>query len=265
MVNNFDYEASGFWVENAKLLSECSRIAYLSESEVIERLKALGFRNSEVIENNDISCFLAVTPDFVVVSFRGTDPFRVKNILADINALEDKDILGEIHSGFRDALQQVGTELFKAIYKYVSEGKALWITGHSLGGALATLFAARIAWKGYRVSGVYTFGQPRVGGKVFKKTYQSLLGNSHFRFINNNDVVARLPLKRFKKLVYRHVGDVVYIQSNENMVLNASRRLIAVDRIKGRIKAFLNGELFDGVNDHAIGSYCRAIGKSVMN
>jgi len=264
MVNNFDYEASNFCIENAKLLSECSRIAYQPKQEALETLTSLGFSRGEVIENNDISCFMAVCSDFVVVSFRGTDPSLVKNILTDANALQDKDILGEVHSGFRNALQQVGSELFKAVYKYVNQRTPLWITGHSLGSALATLFVASVACKGYKVSGVYTFGQPRVGGKTFKKNYQDLLGNSHFRFINNNDVVTRLPLKRLKKLVYRHVGDKVYIKSNENLVLNPSHRLIIVDRIKGRIKAFFNGELFDGVNDHALENYCRAIDKSVI-
>lgn len=261
MVMNFNCDSSGFCMEHAKLLSECAKIAYRPELDAVKALKGLGFECCEVIEQNDVSCILAAACDFVVVAFRGTDPSRIKNILTDMDVLQDDDVLGKVHAGFFNGLKQVEKDLFKALYGYFSQGKKLWITGHSLGGALAALFAGHIAWQGYEVCGVYTYGQPRVGSKGFKNYYESLLEGRHFRFVNSNDVVTRLPLRRFKKLVYKHVGKMVYIKSNENIVFSPPFWLVLADRIKGRIKGALSGCFRVGMADHGVDNYCRAIGK----
>ena len=42
------------------------------------------------------------------------------------------------------------------------------MTGHSLGGALALLGGSMMAYKGFPVSEIYTFGQPRVGNDLFR-------------------------------------------------------------------------------------------------
>jgi hypothetical protein len=74
----------------------------------------------------------------------------------------------------------------------------LYVTGHSLGGAMAVLAAARIlneaktSW--HRVlHGVYTFGQPAVGDLNFVQQYQRTLGAMLFRHTYKLDAVPRLP------------------------------------------------------------------------
>jgi triacylglycerol lipase len=42
-----------------------------------------------------------------------------------------------------------------------------------------------------RADGVYTFGQPRTCDHLLAKTYDAALESRHFRFVNNNDVVAQ--------------------------------------------------------------------------
>lgn len=66
------------------------------------------------------------------------------------------------------------------------------LTGHSLGGAIATIAAAE--WQGERdVAAVYTFGQPRVGRADFADFIRRHYGENIFRFVNNRDVVTRVP------------------------------------------------------------------------
>jgi len=69
------------------------------------------------------------------------------------------------------------------------QNKKLYITGHSLGGAMATICASRMVARGIVVSGLYTFGSPRVGDAEFV----AHLGTTHFRFVNNNDIVTKAP------------------------------------------------------------------------
>ncbi|HSU67742.1 MAG TPA: lipase family protein, partial [Tepidisphaeraceae bacterium] len=90
----------------------------------------------------------------------------------------------------------------------------VWVTGHSLGGAMATLAALRLATEGLDVRGVYTFGSPRVGNDEFYAKYSV----PHYRLVNNNDVVPHVPLETtlvgLRLFTYKHVGTLEYLDRN---------------------------------------------------
>lgn len=79
------------------------------------------------------------------------------------------------------------------------QNKKLYVTGHSLGGAMATICASRLSAQGMNVEGLYTYGSPRVGDGEFVAN----LKVNHFRFVNNNDAVPKVPPQVFG---YRHHG-----------------------------------------------------------
>lgn len=76
---------------------------------------------------------------------------------------------------------------------------AFYITGHSLGGALAVLAAAAIhadpslAEIKDKLRGVYTFGQPMVGDDVFTDWCRNEFGDQVFRHVYRRDVMPKLP------------------------------------------------------------------------
>ncbi|KAK5978860.1 Triacylglycerol lipase, partial [Trichostrongylus colubriformis] len=81
--------------------------------------------------------------------------------------------------------------------KFFDMGKDYEIvfTGHSLGGALATLAAARTAKQGLRANEkitVYTYGEPRVGDALFATNYDSMIKDS-YRVVFRRDIVPHLP------------------------------------------------------------------------
>jgi Lipase (class 3) len=82
------------------------------------------------------------------------------------------------------------------------------LTGHSLGGAPATLAALHLSLLGKRVNAVYTFASPRVGNPAFVQLYNSYLGSQTFRFAATNDPVPLLPLVSTPLLTncFQHVG-----------------------------------------------------------
>lgn len=110
------------------------------------------------------------------------------------------------------------------------------MTGHSQGAALATLAADRYG----NVQGVYTFGSPRVGDIEFKADFFI----NTYRFVNNNDLVSRLPLAP----IYYHVGELRYIDSNGLIHDNSSRWERWADEIQGQFRNLFNsfGQLRDG-------------------
>ncbi|WP_438022184.1 lipase family protein [Sorangium sp. So ce233] len=134
-------------------------------------------------------------------SQRSMEKYRCRP--ADISAA-DADEGAELRGG--DA-PDPGATMFEG-----EDEPALYITGHSLGAALAVLAAARIYtvsslydryWK--KLRGIYTFGQPMVGNQEFARRYERVFGQMLFRHIYENDVVPRMPPRTAGD--FRHVGE----------------------------------------------------------
>jgi hypothetical protein len=87
--------------------------------------------------------------------------------------------------------------------RWASWQKPIFVAGHSLGGALATLATYRLLMLGANVRGLYTFGSPRVGNRAFSRDFRLLALNRGLkgpkregglaRFVAHNDVFARVP------------------------------------------------------------------------
>lgn len=95
---------------------------------------------------------------------------------------------GQVHKGFLEGhdVMERHPEL-RASLQEVAQG-SLWLAGHSLGGALATLAAASPL--GSRAAGLFTFGAPPGGDAAFAETVRV----PHCRFVNGDDAVPRVPL-----------------------------------------------------------------------
>jgi triacylglycerol lipase len=197
------------------------------------------------------------TDKVVLVAFRGTEATKVQDWKSDIKIrLVDGPFHAQVHNGFSSALSHVWTAIEETISKFQTGGKSLWFTGHSLGAALTALAAAKISDKGLFVNGLYTFGQPRTGDPNFAKNFDMALKSKAFRFVNNNDIVPRVPLP----IRYRHFGTLCYFDVAGNYHQNMSEWNQLLDRLSGRIKDF--GKLgTDGVKDHGMEAYLERVKK----
>ncbi|KAF9977657.1 hypothetical protein BGZ73_005373 [Actinomortierella ambigua] len=72
-----------------------------------------------------------------------------------------------------------------------------FIAGHSLGGGLATLFVAKLVQTKSPLlnifSGLYTYGNPKIGDKEFSRAFGYTIANKMFHHVHNNDIISRLP------------------------------------------------------------------------
>ena len=220
--------ATSFEPVNAWWLAEAALLAYADEAFIRQlfgnpRLQPAGVA-LEFFSGESTQCFVAHTPSFVLVSFRGTEVRAregvqgIRHIVADVVAdlkciLVESGQGGKVHKGFKDALDEVWetrasaagqTGLRACLERLRTQGgsqRPFSFTGHSLGAALATLAADRYG----NVQGLYTFGSPRVGDDAFRTDFHV---NTH-RFVNNNDIVGRIP----SPSLYHHIGMVKYIDS----------------------------------------------------
>lgn len=218
-------QTDAFEPVNAGWLSDFALVAYGNENFISDKfqrsgLTAAGFQ-FKFFSGDTTQCFVAHNDQLVVLAFRGTE---IDNFVGafedwmgnfDFTQVDDESG-GRVHRGFRKALAEVWTDQNsgKGLKTYLGEmlansARSLWITGHSLGAALATLAAERcVRDGGFTVSGVYTFGSPRVGDGRFKQEYDARgLGSRTYRFVNNVDVCPRIPPGDD----YTHVGQLKFI------------------------------------------------------
>ena len=199
----FEPRATSFSMANAEILGQAAAGAYREPARCAWWATVSGFTGAFVFfDNEDTLGFVAESTEAIVVAFRGTQPNRPMDWFVDLRATRGHwdHSIGEVHDGFYRALRKVwGVALPKGEVlprRLVNRGsKTIWITGHSLGGALAELCAAQAMFVSkIPVQGVYTFGQPRVGNKDFAAAVNEKLGSGIFRFVNDRDIVPRVPL-----------------------------------------------------------------------
>jgi len=159
------------------------------------------------------------TLPLVIVAFRGTE-FQdgAEDLWADLAIGKDPFYdWGEVHHGFSTALESVMPLLNEKLAEIEGTDTRIWVTGHSLGAALATLFTARmlhdneIGASDHNIVGTYTFGSPRVGDEDFRIRFEELAvahEASVWRFRNDRDVVTRIPLS-FR---FDHVGGLAHFE-----------------------------------------------------
>ncbi|TKY53651.1 feruloyl esterase A [Spatholobus suberectus] len=166
----------------------------------------------------------------LVVAFRGTEQSQWKDLRTDlmlvpagvtfIHLLLTVPLLLQVHSGFLSAYDSVRTRIISLIQLAIgyvddhSESLHKWhvyVTGHSLGGALATLLALelssnQLAKRGAISITMYNFGSPRVGNKRFAEVYNERVKDS-WRVVNHRDIIPTVP----RLMGYCHVERPVFL------------------------------------------------------
>ncbi len=238
----FRHDANGFELVNAWWLAESSLLAYANSEFVRDQFDRAGLHlaGPQPLSGPSTQCYIAHNDDFVIVAFRGTQVLKpgagqdlrkalkevVSDILTDANfKLVDSGTAGSIHLGFKEALAEVSSELSAILNELKTENAArtVWFTGHSLGAALATLAAQSYD----AVKGLYTFGSPRVGDKIFAADFDV----NAFRFVNGRDIVTRVP-PRFLPGPYKHVGQVKHIDRNHIVRDHLPRKTRLIDNVR---------------------------------
>jgi hypothetical protein len=217
---SFDFAASDFKIGNARALMWMSQLAYeTGKPTTIAKVGPVwGFTDVTPFFEHKIglaasfdTCgIIGERPDAIVLAFAGTDPAVWETLATDFNIRPAVDT--DTHSGFQAALDAAKFDVQKAIDRSRRAGKPLFITGHSLGAALAALAARFCESGGTRPQAVYGYGMPRVGGARFQADYNDKLGDRTFRLVHGLDVVARVPMTG---IGFRHVGHVLECERGE--------------------------------------------------
>ncbi len=233
------------------IMAILSGLAYGEPSEVNKKFRKHGFYDTKFCNKRGAQCYVVWNDTDAVICFRGTEPKEMSDIKADLNAIQKQGLhnKGDVHGGFQGEINKI----WDLILEKVNELKnhKIYITGHSLGGAMATICAKRLQEQKIEVQCLYTYGSPRVGDRRWVKSLQI----PHYRFQNNNDVVCKVP---FWFMGYRHHGKSVYI-SYTGKICKMSMWRRFIDGMRGRFKAWSKKQFFDGIYDHNITTYTKRV------
>lgn len=197
----------------------------------------------------DSQVLIAIAPDGAAwLAFRGTSDFF--DLLTDFAAWPVPwPGGGWVHWGFRKAWQLVAKDV--ADWLAANRPDRIVATGHSLGGAIATLFAADEA-----SADLVTFGCPLVGNAAFKTIFAQ---RQVRRYRSCCDLVPRVPPDW---AIYRQLDGLRYIDRNGSLAGTIDPATIRSDMAQGARdfrKAQLGGVPFRSLADHAPLNYVWAL------
>jgi triacylglycerol lipase len=221
-----------------------SKVAYYDLSSLKPVCKDEGY-SAKMIDKNGAQVLVARNSKELWFAFRGTEPTQINDVAADLKISKNTAAAGGlVHSGFQEELDEIWPSILKELKlnSRLKNPKKIYLTGHSLGAAMATITATRVD-----AECLYTFGSPRVGGKEFIKQ----LNCEHHRFVNNNDIVTKVPPQI---MGFQHCGEERYFNAY-GCERNPTYWQRWKDFFRGMWAGWKQGKFFDSLTDHGMDNY----------
>lgn len=259
----------------AALMAKLARLAYAfpednvfppPDAPVPEEFAELGFEKITYFNNklHDGWAYAAESRDGIVIAFRGTTSPKNWDTNFQVHMLHPPGTNSKllVHKGFYKAFLTLKDDIGKTTLPETlaqnkepnQDKRPIYITGHSLGGALAQIATAVFASD--RIAACYTFGSPRVGNKYFDPWVKP----PSYRLVNDADLVPQvpffaphIPLPSF----YRHSGDPRFLPAHgaESLFRYEPGFLVRFWQTMKGVIEFARTRTILGIKDHGIGQY----------
>jgi hypothetical protein len=208
---------------NARYLAVASDLAYLGADEGPAQFKEKLGLDAKLISVDNTQAYVGQNGESIVVAFRGTESPATFDGLKDWLLTNACDYLvlpeGEagtdfaaagvgarFHKGFLTALEMVWADVSRAVLAHLEEGRRpFWVTGHSLGGALALLASWRFSRSPRTMPHqVYTFGAPMIGNEAAASAFEREMPDKIYRYTGTLDPIPLLPSVSLVANTYGH-------------------------------------------------------------
>lgn len=207
---------------NAAFLAVACELAYLPDPAGRAAFRERLGLDATLLAADNTQVYVGESDSAVVVAFRGSENPGTIDGLKDWLLTNASNFLvlpegrigtdfaaagvgAKFHKGFMGALAEIWDALYAAVdAAQQRRERPLWVTGHSLGGALALLAAWRFQQQFLAVQGVYTFGAPMVGNAAAAEAYQREFPGRIFRYVDALDLVPTLPTVSLIANAYTH-------------------------------------------------------------
>lgn len=242
------------FLQKSLLFAELSKLAYLDRADAGQLACQIGLPEVRYYDRDGAQAYVLGNIDDVVVVFRGTEPDEWNDVKANFDVTKSvAETVGWVHRGFKYEVDDLWPRLEQAL---VSNCRTLWFTGHSLGGAIATICAGRCKLSVIRSNprALFTYGAPRVGNK----RYVNYVKLEFYRWVNNNDIVPRVPPVW---LGYRHSGQELYL-GVKGQIRSVTGWQRSKDLVRGILGGLMQGRL-DWISDHLLDEYIKHLRRAL--
>jgi len=210
---------------------------------LLKQFNDLGYNYISYLNQNGVQAFILANNEKLICVFRGTD--EKSDISKNLDFIGIDFLNGRVHRGIYKLYDSIDgyIEGYMATQRYEN----VVFTGHSLGGAIALLCSSR-----YPKSTVVSFGMPRVVNKAFRKNLRVF----HFRYVNNCDVIPKIPFN------FVHQGQMIYFDYDGNIKEYGFWQKVK-DTIRSRWRAFKKKQPFIGIYDHELIRYINKMKQNI--
>lgn len=220
------------------MLARASQAAYEGKDAVQKRLNAE--RVFEIWDvRTDTQAYIAYVKKEVVVVFRGTEG-KLDDIITDLKAWKTCRGRYRLHQGFVTAYMSIHREVAKLLKHCVD--KQVYVTGHSLGGALAQIC---VLFNPQPKTKLVVFGSPKIGDRTVANAVSAVGGSF---YVNHADIVPRLP-----RINYWQPETVKYFNAEDRVIENPSYWEMFTDRLL---------TVSERISDHSIERYIELVEKA---
>ncbi len=262
---------------NALFMARACELAYLAEAPGSARFRSELGLEAKLISVDNTQVYVAENDQAIVAAFRGSEAPTTLDGLKDwlLTNANNYLILPEgqsgtefaaagvgarFHRGFLEALAMVWQLLFAAVEQaQKAKERPFWITGHSLGGAIALLAAWRFQRNFVSVHEIITFGAPMSGNDTAAKAFEQEFSGKIYRYVDLEDVVPHLPSVSLLANAYKHCLNEVELSAAQIAAATAGLKTLGqsseaaagnldpavVDQVWGLVKARIASHMID--------------------
>jgi hypothetical protein len=252
---------------NANAFAVASDIAYYGPDEGAKLYREQFGMDSKLLSVGNTQVWITQNDDHIMLAFRGTEAPTSIEGLKDWLLTDAMNLLvipegrlgtdfaaagvgARFHLGFLNAFADIWEPLHPVVEAELKrKDRPLWITGHSLGGALANLSAWMFDRRVIPVHQVYTYGAPMIGNEAASQAFDRAFPDKIYRYVNTSDPVPKLPTLSLIANDYGHCLKEVGLGETGDNISNA------VDLFKEMGRQAVNGLL----NPRQLGEFWESI------
>jgi triacylglycerol lipase len=252
--------------QNCMTLAWASEYSYLPEADGKAKFRSEMGMNAKLISVDNTQAYVLTNDDHIVVAFRGTEgPTNIDglkdwlltdavNLLIVPEGRLGTDLIAagvgaRFHQGFVNAIGEIWEPVFQAAKAEMDASeRPLWLTGHSLGGALALISGWLFIRKMIPVHQIYTYGGPMIGNAAAVKAIDKEFKGKIFRCVNLPDPVPQLPTMSLIANQYGHCEQEILLGAKETAENAAAAfSLLAKKAVDGVLNATIIEDLWKDV------------------
>lgn len=261
----------------AMYLGRACELAYLPAAEGAAAFRDQLALQADLVSVRNTQVYVGQNDANIVLAFRGSESLATLDGFRDWLLTNARNFLilpegqlgtdfaaagvgARFHSGFMTALADVWAEMFARVDReFTRSERPVWVTGHSLGGAIALLCGWRLQQQFINVHQICTFGAPMIGNDAAAAAFAREFPDKIFRYVDAGDIVPRLPTVSLFSNSYMHcqreimVGQISAAALQEK--IDALAQAAPNGEISEQVESSLWNELRQGMPSHMMGNY----------